>query len=154
MTPFQPTGYSSISPYLIVRGAEAAIRFYATVLDATERMRIPGPGGRIGHAELQVGDCVIMLADEAPEHAALAPPEGGASHLTLHVYVPDADAAVEAALQAGSRLIRPVETMFYGDRLGTILDPFGHTWHLSTHVEDVSAEELQRRAAAQTGAAT
>lgn len=151
MTPFQPAGYSSISPYLIVRDGEAAIRFYAKVLDATERMRLPGPGGRIGHAELVVGDAVIMLADEAPEHSAFAPPEGGTHHLTLHVYVPDADAAIEAALQAGAKLLRPVETKFYGDRLGTILDPFGHIWHLSTHVEDLSPDELQRRTAAQIG---
>ena len=151
MTAFQPAGYSTISPYLIVRGAEAAIRFYTTVLDATERMRLPGPGGRIGHAELQVGDAVIMVSDESPEHQAFAPPEGGASHLTLHVYVPNADEAVEAAQKAGAKLLRPVETMFYGDRLGTILDPFGHTWHLSTHVEDVSPEELERRSAARAG---
>lgn len=150
MTAFQPTGYSTLSPYLIVSNADAAIRFYATVLDARERMRIPGPNGRVGHAELQIGDSVVMLADEPAEHEAASPPTDGARHLTLHAYVPDADAAMRAAEQAGAKVLHPVEAKFYGDRLGTFLDPFGHIWHVSTHMEDVSPEELQCRAASQS----
>lgn len=145
---WKPAGYPSVTPYLIVRGAERAIAFYQRVFGATVRLRLDGTDGRIGHAELAIGDSLIMLADEAPERNVLAPGSGGSDAVTLHLYIADVDAVVRAAQAAGAVLKHPVETKFYGDRLGTIVDPFGHVWHVSTHVEDVSHEEIARRAAA------
>jgi PhnB protein len=130
------------------RDATRAIEFYRTVFGAVERMRLAGPGGRIGHAELTIGDAVLMLADEAPEHGAVAPQPDRAGSVSLHLYVDDADAVVRAAESAGAKLLRPIETKFYGDRMASITDPFGHIWHVSTHVEDVPPEEIERRAAA------
>jgi PhnB protein len=143
-----PEGYHQVTPYLIVDGGAAALDFYKRVLGATERMRIPGPGGKIGHAEISIGDSVVMLADEHPEMGARGPRSIGGTPVSLVVYVPDADETVRAAVSAGARVLRPCENKFYGDRSGTIEDPFGHQWHVSTHVEDVPADELQRRAAA------
>jgi PhnB protein len=148
MPHFQPDGYPTICPYLIVGDGAAAVAFYTKVLGARERMRLAAPGGRIGHAELTVGDAVIMLADEAPSMGAIAPPAEGTRHVTLHMYVSDADKTIKAAEEAGARILHPVETKFYGDRGGTFLDPFGHVWHVSTHVEDVPPDELERRASA------
>ena len=148
MVKSRPDGYPTLTPYLIVRGAADAIAFYTRVFGAKLRMQLPGPGGRIGHAELEIGESVIMLADEAPEHGAVAPDRSRREAVSLHLYLPDADAVVRAAEAAGARVIAPVETKFYGDRLGTIEDPFGHVWHVSTHVEDVDPEELRRRAEA------
>ena len=143
-----PEGYHSLTPYLIVAGAARAIEFYKSVFGATERMRLGGPDGKIGHAELEIGDSLIMLADEHPEMGALAPPTVGGTPVGLHVYVADVDAVAAKAVAAGATLKRPVENQFYGDRLGSLIDPFGHLWHISTHVEDVSPDEIARRAAA------
>jgi PhnB protein len=144
----KPDGYPTVIPYLIVRDGAAAIEFYRRVLGARERLRIPGPNGRVGHAELDIGDSVVMLADESPESGAYAPTAEGRQSVTLHLYVDDADAVAEAAERAGARIMRPVATQFYGDRIGAFADPFGHVWHVSTHVEDFAPEELERRAAA------
>jgi PhnB protein len=143
-----PDGYPSLTPYLIVRDGAAAIEFYRKVFGAGLRMKLDAPGGRIGHAELEIGDSLVMLADEHPEMGALAPPTVGGTPVSLHLYVPDVDAAAQKAVANGAMLKSPVENKFYGDRLGTIIDPFGHIWHISTHVEDVSPEEIGRRAAA------
>jgi PhnB protein len=143
-----PDGYHSVTPYLIVDGGAKAIDFYKRVFGATERMRMPSPGGKVGHAELTIGDATIMLADEHPELGARGPRAFGGAAVSLHLYVPDVDVTVKAATGAGAKLLRPVENKFYGDRSGTIEDPFGHHWHVSTHVEDVPPAEMARRAAA------
>ena len=148
-----PEGYPQVTPYLVVDGAAAAIDFYGAVFGTTERMRMPAPGGKIGHAELQLGNSVIMLADEAPEVGALSPPTVGGSPVTLSVYVEDVDGVMARAEQAGATVLRPVETQFYGDRSGQLQDPFGHRWSVATHVEDVSPEEMGRRAAEMMGEA-
>ncbi len=143
-----PSGYHTITPYLAIEGAAEAIEFYKSVFDATERMRMAGPDGRIGHAELVIGDTMLMLADECPEMGHKGPRSLGGSPVTIHLYAADVDATVERALAAGATLIRPVENQFYGDRSGTVADPFGHTWHIATHVEDVAPDELAKRAEA------
>ena len=144
-----PEGYHAVTPYLIVDGGAKALAFYAAVFDAVERERIEGPGGKIGHAEITIGDSWIMLADEHPEVGALCPGTVGGSPVTLHVYVADVDDVVARAVAAGARLTRPVADQFYGDRVGGITDPFGHRWSVATHKEDLTREELHRRAAAQ-----
>lgn len=143
-----PEGYHSVTPYLIVDGAAAAIEFYKKVFGATELMRMPAPGGRIGHAEITIGDSHVMLADENPEINARSPKSVGGTPLSLLVYVENTDKTVERALAAGAKLDRPVEDKFYGDRMGTIQDPFGHQWHVGTHIEDVTPEEMKKRMAA------
>jgi PhnB protein len=143
-----PQGYHAVTPYLVVDGAARALEFYRQVFGATERMRMPGPGGKIGHAEINIGDSVVMLADEHPEMGARGPRAFGGAAVSLHLYVPDADATVKKAVAAGAKVVRPVEDKFYGDRMGSIEDPFGHHWHVSTHKEDVSPDEMARRAAA------
>jgi PhnB protein len=142
-----PDGYPRVSPYLVVDGAQKAIDFYTGVLGATERMRMPGPDGRIGHAELQFGDSVVMLADEFPDMGAKAPGAYGGSPVSIMVYVEDVDATFGKATEAGATAVRPPENQFYGDRSATFDDPFGHRWTVNTHVEDVSPEEVGRRAA-------
>ena len=142
-----PDGYPRVSPYLIVDGAAAAIDFYTSVLGATERMRMPGPDGRIGHAELQLGDSVVMLADEFPDMNIKGPKTVGGSPVTVCVYVEDVDATFKKALAAGAKEQRPLEDQFYGDRTGQFEDPFGHQWSVQTHVEDVEPEEMGKRAA-------
>jgi PhnB protein len=142
-----PEGYPRVSPYLVVEGAQKAIEFYTSVLGFTERMRMPGPDGRIGHAELQLDDSVVMLADQFPEMGAKAPSAYGGSPVSLTVYVEDVDATFERATGAGGTAVRPPENQFYGDRSATFDDPFGHRWTVNTHVEDVSPEEMGRRAA-------
>ena len=142
-----PEDYPRLTPYLIVDGGAAAIDFYRSVLGATERMRMPDPDGRIGHAELELGDSMIMLADENPEMGPRSPKSIGGTPVTLHVYVEDADGTFARAIQAGARELRPVEDQFYGDRSGQFEDPFGHRWNVSTHVEDVPPDEMARRAA-------
>jgi PhnB protein len=142
-----PDGYPRVSPYLVVDGAQKAIEFYTSVLGATERMRMPGPDGRIGHAELQIGDSVVMLADEFPDMGAKGPSAYGGSPVSLSVYVEDVDATFGKATEAGATAVRPPENQFYGDRSATFDDPFGHRWTVNTHVEDVSPEEMGRRAA-------
>jgi PhnB protein len=143
-----PEGYHRVTPYLIVDGAAKALDFYRNVFGATERMRMPAPGGKVGHAEIAIGDSVIMLADEHPEIGARAPRAFGGSPVSIHLYVDDVDTTVKAAVGAGAKLLRPVEDQFYGDRSGTIEDPFGHHWHVATHKEDVAPDEMERRAAA------
>jgi PhnB protein len=143
-----PDGYPSLTPYLIVDDGAAAIAFYERAFGATMRLRLLRPDGKIGHAELGIGGSVIMLADEYPAMDAKAPAAYGGTPVSLHLYVEDADAVVAKAVAAGAALKRPVADQFYGDRLGTLQDPFGHVWHISTHIEDVSPEEIDRRAAA------
>ena len=143
-----PDGYPSLSPYISVDGAAAAIDFYTKVLGAKERMRMPGPDGKIGHAELQIGDSVLMLADPWEEGGFLAPQAVGRTSVTLSLYVEDVDSVFERALAAGAKSLRPVENQFYGDRSGQFEDPFGHRWSIATNVEDVSPEEMAKRAAA------
>jgi PhnB protein len=148
-----PSNYPRVSPYLIVDGAAEAISFYETVLGATQRMRMDGPDGRVGHAELDVGDSVIMLADENPDMGARSPRTIGGTPVSIHVYLEDVDAAFDRALQSGAKSLRPLEDRFYGDRSGALEDPFGHHWDLSTHVEDVPPEEMSRRAREAMGTA-
>jgi PhnB protein len=142
-----PDNYPRVTPYLHVDGADAAIRFYTEVLGATERVRMGGPDGRVGHAELAIGDSMIMLADEYPDMGVRGPKTIGGTPTTIHVYVEDADAVFAAALAAGATELRPVENQFYGDRSGQFEDPFGHHWNVATHVEDVPPEEMEQRAA-------
>ena len=142
-----PKDYPRVTPYLIVDGASVAIDFYTSVLGATERMRMGGPGGKVGHAELNLGDSVIMLADEHPEMDAIGPKTVGGTPVSLHVYVEDADAVFERAIEGGAKALRGVEDKFYGDRSGMFKDPWGHEWTVATHVEDVSEEEMTRRMA-------
>src|SRR5688572_19763769 len=141
-----PPGYRSLMPYMIVKGAAQAIEFYKKALGATERMRIPAPEGKIGHAELQIGNSVIMLADEFPEMGARSPKSIGGTPVSFCIYVDDCDARFKQAIAAGAKETRPLKDQFYGDRSGTLEDPFGHTWTIATHIEDVSPEEMARRA--------
>lgn len=142
-----PEGYPQVTPYLIVDGAEAAIDFYVSVLGVTERMRMPAPGGRVGHAELQLGDSMIMLADESPDMGQRGPKTIGGSPVMLSVYVDDVDGVFGRAMEAGATELRPVKDQFYGDRSGQFEDPFGHRWNVASHVEDVPPEEMEKRAA-------
>jgi PhnB protein len=142
-----PEGYHSVTPYLVIKGASAAIDYYKRVFGATERMRMDGPGGTIGHAEIVIGDSTVMLADEAPEMGHRSPKTIGGSPVSLCLYVEDVDEVFKRAVDAGARSVRPVADQFYGDRMGTLEDPFGHVWSIGTHVEDVSPEEMERRAA-------
>ena len=137
-----PDGYHSVTPYLIIDGASRALDYYKRVFGATERMRMPGPEGKIGHAEISIGDSMIMLADEHPEMGARAPRTVGGSAVSIMLYVNDVDATVKTAVAEGAKLLQPVEDKFYGDRMGTIEDPFGHHWHVGTHREDVPLDEL------------
>jgi PhnB protein len=141
-----PEGYHSVTPYLAVHDAAGAIEFYKKAFKAEERMRFEF-GGKIGHAELQIGDSVVMLSDEAAEMGVKSPKSFGGSPVSLHLYVQDVDSFVENAVKNGAKIQRPIENKFYGDRSGTIEDPYGHTWHVSTHVEDLSPEEIGKRAA-------
>ena len=145
-----PEGYPRVTPYLHVSGADAAIEFYSSVLGAQERMRMPAPEGKVGHAELQIGESIIMLADEFPDMDARGPKALGGTPVTLHVYVDNVDAVFDAALAAGATSLRRVENEFYGDRTGQFEDPFGHHWSVATHVEDVSPEEMEKRMAEAT----
>jgi PhnB protein len=143
-----PEGYHTVTPYLIVNAGAKALDFYARAFGAIERLRIDA-GGKIGHAEITIGDSCVMLADEHPEIGALGPTTVGGSPVSLHLYVEDVDAVVARAVAAGATLVRPVADQFYGDRVGGVADPFGHRWFIATHKEDLSAEELHRRAATQ-----
>jgi PhnB protein len=147
MTAPVPEGYPRVTPYLIVAGAADAIGFYTEVLGFTERMRMPGPDGLIGHAELELGESVLMLSDENAEMGMLGPRSTGGTAVTIHTYVDDVDGTFDRALKAGAKSLRDVEDQFYGDRSGQLEDPFGHRWNLATHVEDVSPDEMSRRAA-------
>jgi PhnB protein len=145
-----PDGYHSVTPYLIVKGAAAAIEFYGKAFNATEIMRLGGPEGKIGHAEIQIGDSRIMLADEHPEMKALAPQSPGSSGVGFCLYVDDVDALVVQAIDAGAKVQRPLQDQFYGDRSATLEDPYGHVWTVATHLEDVPPDEIHRRMEAMT----
>jgi PhnB protein len=148
MTKPIPDDYPRLTPYLIVDDGAAAIDFYCSALGASERMRMDAPGGRIGHAELSIGDSIIMLADEAPEMGVRSPRTVGGTPVTLHLYVENVDETFDRATKAGAQSLRPVEDRFYGDRSGQFEDPFGHRWDVSSHVEDVPPEEMAKRAEA------
>jgi PhnB protein len=138
-------------PYLTIDGAAAAIDFYKDVLGATERTRMDGPDGRVGHAELNIGDSVVMLADESPDMGNRGPQTLGGTPVLLMVYVENVDAVFDKAVSKGAKPTRPVENQFYGDRAGQFEDPFGHMWFVASHVEDVSPEEMEKRAQAAMG---
>jgi PhnB protein len=143
-----PEGHHTVTPYLCIKGAASALEFYKKAFDATELMRLAQPDGRIGHSEILVGDSVIMLSDEFPEIGARSPQAIGGSPVTIHLYVEDVDTGFKQAVAAGAKVKRPVADQFYGDRMGGVEDPFGYTWWIATHKEDLSSEEIQKRAAA------
>jgi PhnB protein len=145
-----PKGFEALTPYLIIRGAAKAIDFYTKAFGAKETGRFPGPDGKIGHADLVIGGGHLMLADESPEMGHKSPDTIGGTPVSLVLYVDNVDDVVKKAVAAGGKLTRPVEDQFYGDRAGEVRDPFGHIWHIMTHVEDVSMEEMTRRMAAKT----
>lgn len=142
-----PQGYHSITPYLVIKGAAQAIDYYKKVFGATEVVRMNGPDGKVGHAELQIGDSRIMLADENPSMGPgyTSAASIGASPVSLYLYLPDVDRVIERAAAAGAKILKPAKDQFYGDRSGFIQDPFGHLWGIATHVEDVSPQEMKER---------
>jgi PhnB protein len=146
--PFIPQGYNSITPYLVIKGAARAIEYYKNVFGATEAFRMEAPDGKIGHAELKIGNSHIMLADENPSmgQGYTSATSIGSSPVSLYVYVPDVDQVVERAVAGGAKILKPVQDQFYGDRSGFLQDPFGHLWGIATHVEDVAPQELEERA--------
>ena len=148
-----PKGYHVVTPYLSVKGAAGAIAFYKKAFGAKEIMRMPGPGGTIGHAEVQIGDSRIMLADEFPEMNFRSPLSVGGTSVNIHLYVQNVDKVAKKAVAAGAKLLRPVADQFYGDRSGSLEDPFGHVWHIATHVKDIPMKELKKHAAAMAASA-
>ena len=143
-----PDGYHTATPYLIIKGAAAALDFYKKAFGATELFRMASPDGKIGHAEIRIGDSQIMLADEVPGMGYVSPQTLGGSPVSLMLYVPDVDQLFQQAIAAGGTAQRPVQDQFYGDRSGTLKDPFGHVWTISTHIEDIPPDEMRRRAEA------
>ena len=148
-----PKDYNVITPYLAIRGAARAIDFYKGAFGAKEVMRMPGPAGKLGHAELRFGDSKIMLSDEYEDMNFLGPQARGGTPVQIHLYVKDVDATVAKAVQLGAKVVRAVQDMFYGDRSGTLEDPFGHLWHVATHKRDVPMAEMKKRAAEMANAA-
>ena len=144
-----PEGYHAVTPYLFCKGASAAIEYYKKAFGATELTRHPMPDGNLGHAEIRIGDSVVMLADEFPAMKALSPKTIGGTPVLIMVYVDDVDTVFKRALAAGGTELQPLKDAFYGDRSGTLLDPFGHMWTIATHKEDVPPEEMARRAEAE-----
>jgi len=140
-----PEGYHSVTPYLVVNGGAQAIDFYKRAFGATELVRMAGPDGKVGHAEIRIGNSPVMLADEFPDMGFRSPRSLGGAGVSLMIYVEDVDAQFRQAIAAGAKELRPVKDQFYGDRSGTLEDPFGHVWTISTHKEDVSSEEMKRR---------
>lgn len=140
-----PDGYHSVTPYLIVRGASDAIEFYKKAFGATELMRMDAPGGKIGHAEIRIGNSIVMLADEHPDMGAHGPEVLGGSPVHLMIYVEDCDTVFKRALAEGATETRPLKDQFYGDRSGTLTDPFGHQWTVTTHKEDLTPAEIEKR---------
>jgi PhnB protein len=140
-----PDGFHSVTPYLSVKDGNAAIRYYQQVFGAKEIGRITMPDGSVGHAELQIGDSKLMLAEEMPAWGNKSPTTLGGSAVGIALYVNDVDAVFQRALDAGAAVVEPVKDQFYGDRAGTLTDPFGHKWHILTHIEDVSFPEMQKR---------
>ena len=149
-----PEGYHSVTPYLVIRGAAAAIDFYKKAFGATELFRFPAPDGKIGHAEIKIGDSPIMLADENPDMGYKSPQSLGGSPVSLMIYLEDVDTVFNRAVEAGATVREAVQDKFYGDRNATVTDPFGHNWHIATHKEDVSPEEMERRVKAASKAAS
>jgi PhnB protein len=143
-----PKGYAVLTPHLTIKGAAEAIDYYKRAFGAKERMRMAAPGGMVGHAELMIGDCVFMLADEFPGCASPSPATLNGTSASLYLYVKDVDAAFAKAVEAGATSLMPPTDMFYGDRIGSLKDPFGHLWSLATHVEDVSPKEMAKRSKA------
>ena len=143
-----PEGYHTVTPCLILKDAAAAIEFYKKALGAVELFRMETPGGKIGHAEIRIGDSPVMLADEYPDMGYKGPESLGGTSVSLMVYVADVDKVYAQAIAAGGKELRPLQNQFYGDRSGTLSDPFGHMWTISSHVEDVSEEEMAKRAEA------
>jgi PhnB protein len=143
-----PDGYHAVTPYLVVKGAAGALDYYRRVFGAVELLRMDGPDGRVGHAEIRIGDSPVMLADEAPEVDARSPESYGGAAVSLLIYVEDVDATFRRALAAGGKELRPIKDQFYGDRSGTLRDPHGHVWTIATHKEDVAPDEMRRRAEA------
>jgi len=143
--PHIPKGYNTVTPYLIIKGAARAIEYYKKVFGATVVVRMDGPNGSVGHAELQIGDSRIMLADENPQMGNRSAESIGASPVSLYVYLPDVDRVVEKAVTEGAKILKPVQDQFYGDRSGFLQDPFGHLWGIATHIEDVSPQEMKER---------
>ena len=143
-----PDGYHSVTPYLAVDGAEQAIQFYAQAFGAKERTRMQSPDGKIAHAEIEIGDSVVMLSDPLPDFVTKAPSEIGGTTASIMLYVEDVDATIQQAVDAGATLEREIEDQFWGDRFGAVVDPFGHMWSIATHVEDVPPEEMAKRAEA------
>jgi len=139
-----PTGYHTLTPYMTVRDAARAIEFYKQAFGAVERGAMKGPDGKIMHAELIIGDSIVMLADEQPQFGALSPQSTGGAGMGLHIYVEDVDSAFDRAVKAGANVEMPVSDMFWGDRYGKLADPFGHKWSIATHKADLSAEEMER----------
>ena len=149
-----PEGFHTVTPYLCVNGAADALEFYKKAFGAKEIVRMADPAsGKVGHAEILIGDSYIMLADEHPEMNFRSPQSFGGSPVTIHLYVEDVDSIVNQAVDAGAKIVRPVKDEFYGDRAGAVVDPFGHSWHISTHKEDVTPEEIHKRLAAMHGGA-
>ena len=146
-----PDGYHSITPYLSVKGAADAIEYYKKAFGAVELFRMAAPDGKIGHAEMKIGDSPFMLADEFPEMGFVSPNTLGGSPVGMMIYVPDVDTVYKQSLAAGGQEVKPLQDQFYGDRSGTLKDPFGHVWTIATHKEDVPEEELKKRAAAAHG---
>jgi len=140
-----PEGYHSVTPYLLIGGASAAIDFYVRAFGAIEGLRLTGPDGRIGHAEIRIGDSHLMLADEHPEMDFLGPQSRGGTCVTMHLYVADADAVFARAIAAGAKELRPLCDQFYGDRSGAVTDPWGHVWSIASRIEDITSDEIQRR---------
>jgi PhnB protein len=140
-----PEGYHTVTPYLVIKGAAAALEYYKKAFGARETVRMDGPGGTIGHAEMKIGDSNIMLADESPDMGHRGPKSVGGTPVSIVLYVEDVDAVFKRAVDAGGKSVRPVEDQFYGDRMGTLEDPFGHVWSIGTHIEDVAPDEMDRR---------
>jgi PhnB protein len=148
-----PEGYHTATPYLIIEGAVDAIEFYKKAFGATELFRFPAPDGKVGHAEIKIGDSPIMLADAYPEMGYKGPKSIGGSAVSLMIYIEDVDTVFNRAVEAGATVKEAVSNKFYGDRTGTLIDPFGHVWHVATHMEDVPMEEMEKRAKAASAAA-
>ena len=146
-----PEGFHSVTPHLVIKGAAEAIDFYKKAFGAEEVCRMPGPGGVVMHAEIRIGDSTVMLADEFPDFGSVGPKTIGGSPVTVHLYVKDADAFYDKAVAAGAKATMPLADQFWGDRYGKLEDPFGHQWGIATHIEDLTPEEIEKRAAAAFG---